>query len=82
MQPLFSEREAKTKRILKDQKLMAQTNWVVSTRHTSQLEWASTGQRWDNWNIKKDDSHWSKHIKSTKPMYLQWVDKMSSHLHP
>lgn len=38
IQPLFSEREAKTKRILKDQKLMAQTNRVVSTRHTSQLE--------------------------------------------
>lgn len=26
IQPLFSEREAKTKRILKNQKLMAQTN--------------------------------------------------------
>lgn len=67
MQPLFSVREAKTKRILNDKKLMAETKWVVSTRHTNQLEWASTGQRWDNWHIKKDDSHWFKYIKSPSP---------------
>lgn len=61
---------------------MAQTNRVTSRRHTSQLEGVFPGQRWDNMNIKKNDSNWFKYIKSKKSMGWEWVDEMFFHLHP